>query len=71
MMTAAMTSSSKPTATVGSPTDSRENSSTPASPASAAASVYTAILHASTRTPQSRAVRSFDPIANRCRPNRV
>ena len=39
MITAAMTSSSRPTATVGSPTDSFENCSTPASPASAADSV--------------------------------
>ena len=38
MMTAAITSSSSPTATVGSPTDSLENSITPATPASAAAS---------------------------------
>src|SRR6185503_11206612 len=39
MMTAAITSSSRPMATVGSPTDSFENCSSPAMPASAAPSV--------------------------------
>ena len=39
MMTAAMMSSSRPTATVGSPTDSFENCSSPAMPTSAAAIV--------------------------------
>src|SRR4029453_4549881 len=48
MITAAITSSSRPTATVGSPTDSRENCSTPATPASAAVSAYTATLQRST-----------------------
>ena len=71
MITAAITSSSRPTATVGSPTDNFENSITPASAASAAESVYTANLHQSIRTPHNRAVRSLDPMANRCRPNRV
>src|SRR6516162_4067785 len=71
MMTAAITSSSRPTETVGSPTDSCENSSTPARPASAPEIAYTPHLHQLMRTPHNRAVRSFDPMANRCRPKRV
>src|SRR5206468_11802565 len=51
MITAAMTSSSRPTATVGSPTDSLENSITPASPARAAPIVYTSNLRWLIRTP--------------------
>src|SRR5206468_9361489 len=71
MMTAAITSSSRPTATVGSPTDSFENCRTPPAPANAAAAAYTATLHRSTLTPQSRAMRSFEPMAKSRRPNRV
>src|ERR1017187_1525534 len=71
MMTAAMTSSSSPTATVGSPTRSRESWNTPESPKKQPAMAKTRTLRRTVGTPQSRAAASFDPSAKTCRPKTV
>ncbi|KYG08612.1 hypothetical protein BE21_22760 [Sorangium cellulosum] len=71
MTTAAMTSSSRPTESVGSPTVSVENSITPATPARRLDRVYTAIFTRPVSMPHSRAAASLLPTANTWRPKRV
>src|ERR1022692_2972318 len=71
MMTAAMTSSSSPTATVGSPRRSRESWKTPERPKKQPARTNITTLRRTVGTPHSRAAASFDPSANTCLPKTV
>ena len=71
MMTAAMMSSSRPTATVGSPRRSRESWKTPESPKKQPARAKTTIFSRTVGTPHRRAAASLEPRAKTCRPKTV